>query len=67
MSNHGRTEDNKSRLRLKMFHKRSISIETVMSDLDCNVKSLPVNPGSGSGGNGEKSGSFTYHLESMKK
>ena len=37
------------------------------SNLDCDVKPLPINPGSGSGGNGEKSGSFTYTLESIKK
>ena len=62
----GRTPDNKARLRLKGFHKRTIPIKILRAHLDCDVKPLPINEGSGSGGNGEVTGSFTYTLEEIK-
>ena len=63
----GRTSNNKERLRLKGFHRRNIIVGVEESSLDCDVKPLPVNPGSSSGGKGDRSGSFTYRLETLKK
>jgi len=67
MNSFGRTPSNKERLKLKGFHRRNIIVGVEGSLLDCDVKPLPINPGSGSGGSGEKSDCFTYHLESIKK
>lgn len=66
MNNFGRTSNNKERLRLKGFHRRNIVVGVEESSLDCDVKPLPINPGSGSGGNGEKLDCFTYRLEEIK-
>ena len=63
----GRTENNKVKLRLKAFHRRVMAIGIVRSLLDCDAVLLPpINSGSGSGGNGEVKGSFTYLLEELK-
>lgn len=65
MSNHGRSTNNQVKLQLKEYHRRITPVRIVMSTLDCSVKPLPINKGSGSGGRYKSRGSFTYVLEEI--
>lgn len=65
--NNERTPENQKRLKLKGFHKRKIIVKAIKNFFDFR----PTKPGrkivgSGSGGNGEVDGCFSYLIEEVK-
>ncbi len=63
----GRTPSNKSRLRLKGFHRRNIVVRIIEFITNHKPAKQKSYQGSGSGGRGNHVCSFRYSLETIKK
>lgn len=65
--NNQRTPSNIKRLKLKGFHKRQILVKAIKNLFAFRIEKPRKEPtGSGSGGNSEVQGSFSYKLEEVE-
>ena len=67
MNDSERTPSKQAKLKLKSFHKRQMFVKAIKNLFDFKYVKQKSYKGSGSGGNGEKYGSFTYNIETIKK